>query len=379
MPLEGELLVRIRSRRGRVIHAEVRAERPRVASRLFPGRLAREAAPLARSLFAVCGRSQAIAAQAAGEAIRGEPAEAAERRARERRIAAETLVEHAWRLLVDAPRLAGREPAIAALAEGRRALAPFLADTKDMPRATEALDWSRGTLLGRDPADFLAIDSLDAFREWLRWCATPVAGTCAQLLADDPGLGASDVGLLAPGSDAWIGRPLADAIDDDSDFDAHPHLDGIPRETGPLARVVDHPLAAAAIGAWGRGFGARLVARLVESAALLDALAGKAAGHPATRPLEARHGAATTGAAAAISWVETARGLLVHRVALDGERIASYRIVAPTEWNFHPDGAFARGARDLAGGDAGTIEARVRRLVGSLDPCVAVRYEASHA
>jgi hypothetical protein len=39
--------------------------------------------------------------------------------------------------------------------------------------------------------------------------------------------------------------------------------------------------------------------------------------------------------------VETARGLLMHEIALDGERIADYFIVAPTEWNFHPQGPTA--------------------------------------
>ena len=79
-----------------------------------------------------------------------------------------------------------------------------------------------------------------------------------------------------------------------------------------------------------------------------------------------------------MGWAETARGLVTHRVAIEGERVARYRIVAPTEWNFHPEGAFAQGARGLHG-DSTAIEGRVRRLVASLDPCVAVRYEARHA
>jgi uptake hydrogenase large subunit len=66
-------------------------------------------------------------------------------------------------------------------------------------------------------------------------------------------------------------------------------------------------------------------------------------------------------------------------VTLEGERIARYRIVAPTEWNFHPEGAFARGAMTIPAGDAAQLESDVRWLVASLDPCVGVRYEAGHA
>ena len=376
MPIEGELVVRVESRGGRVTAASARAERPRVADRLFPGRPAHEAAALARSLFALCGRSQAIAAESAVEAIRG-VASPADQRARELRIGAETLLEHAWRLLVDAPQLAGRDPAAAPFALGRRALAPFLDASGDQVAVRDldsVLDWSRAALLGRSPSDFLAIDTLEAFLDWTRWSSTPAASFCARLLSEDPALGASDVALL-PAADGWIPGALAGAIDGDAAFDSRPTLDGTARETGPLARTASHPLLAACTAAWGRGFGARLVARLVESATLL---ASMGTGDPATRP-PARHGAAATGDGAGIAWVETARGLLVHRVALAGESIAAYRIVAPTEWNFHPEGAFARGARNLAAVDDEALEARVRRLVASLDPCVGVRYEASHA
>lgn len=69
--------------------------------------------------------------------------------------------------------------------------------------------------------------------------------------------------------------------------------------------------------------------------------------------------------------VECARGRLVHRVAVAGGRVADYKILAPTEWNFHPEGPLARG---LAGAWVGRETAAVRQsiewLVTALDPCV---------
>ena len=65
-----------------------------------------------------------------------------------------------------------------------------------------------------------------------------------------------------------------------------------------------------------------------------------------------------------------ARGTLLHRVELDGDRIARYVIVAPTDWNFHPPGAFVH---ELGGSPARTrAEAGMaaRRLALALDPCV---------
>ena len=40
--------------------------------------------------------------------------------------------------------------------------------------------------------------------------------------------------------------------------------------------------------------------------------------------------------------VDTARGLLLHAVAVDAHgQVADWRILPPTAWNFHPEGAWA--------------------------------------
>jgi coenzyme F420-reducing hydrogenase alpha subunit len=369
MAIEGELVVRVASASGRVTRATASAERPRVAGRLFPGRAASEVPALAGALFAICGRSQAITSEAAIELARGQSPAPRARNARDVRIAAETIHEHAWRLLVDWPKLAGQAPAVALLAQGRRVLAPLLeaCEGEDVgPARDEAIIWARDAIYGGPHASFLALDTIDGLRRWMVSAATPVATLAQDLLADRAPLGASDVGFLPFGADRWVERALAPAIDGDAGFDDVPHLQGAARETGPLARMAGHPLADAAIRAWGKGVGARFVARLLETAAALEAFGG-------------RHGAVALGEDSAIAWVDTARGLLVHRVQVEGERIAAYRIVAPTEWNFHPDGAFTRGALALAADDAARLESSVRWIVASLDPCIGVRYEARHA
>jgi hypothetical protein len=369
MAIEGELVVRIATASGRVTRAQARSERPRVAGRLFAGRATAEVPALAGALFAICGRSQAIAAESAIEAARGIAPADARRNARDIRIAAETIHEHAWRLLVDWPKLAGRAPEIEALAQGRRVLAPLLEAGEGAavtPARDAVIDWARETLFGRPHAAFLAIDTLDGLRNWTDTAATPVAALAADLIAQRAALGASDVAFLPFGTDRWVERALAPAIDADAGFDDVPHWQGEARETGSLARMAGHPLTDAAIRAWGRGVGARFVARLVETAAALEAFGG-------------RHGAVALGAGEGVAWVDTARGLLVHRVGVEGERIGAYRIVAPTEWNFHPQGAFTRGALALEANDAARLEQDVRWLVASLDPCIGVRYEVGHA
>jgi coenzyme F420-reducing hydrogenase alpha subunit len=72
-----------------------------------------------------------------------------------------------------------------------------------------------------------------------------------------------------------------------------------------------------------------------------------------------------------LAQVQAARGLLVHRVAIQAGRVADYRILAPTEWNFHPQGAAALGLATLPDADDATLRRMAGLFVTALDPCVA--------
>jgi Ni,Fe-hydrogenase I large subunit len=78
-------------------------------------------------------------------------------------------------------------------------------------------------------------------------------------------------------------------------------------------------------------------------------------------------GALPLGDGQAIAWCEMARGLLLHWVQLDDHhRVQDYRVLAPTEWNFHPDGALAQALTQLDPTDA----AAAWCLASAYDPCV---------
>jgi coenzyme F420-reducing hydrogenase alpha subunit len=84
------------------------------------------------------------------------------------------------------------------------------------------------------------------------------------------------------------------------------------------------------------------------------------------------------GNGAGIAWVETARGLLMHCVAGNGGRVLDYRVVAPTEWNFHANGALVQGLRGMTAASANEAMSKAERLVQSLDPCVAYEITVRH-
>jgi coenzyme F420-reducing hydrogenase alpha subunit len=68
--------------------------------------------------------------------------------------------------------------------------------------------------------------------------------------------------------------------------------------------------------------------------------------------------------------VATARGMLVHRLTLEGERVSGYRIVAPTDRHFAPDGEAARCFESLVGLARDAAERQVKLLALGFDPCV---------
>ena len=118
-----------------------------------------------------------------------------------------------------------------------------------------------------------------------------------------------------------------------------------------------------------------MVARLVELAMTLEELASA----PGTEPAPARIQTLPLGSGEGLAAVQTARGLLLHRARLADGQVMDYQIVAPTEWNFHPDGALVRGLSGLAVDDEPALELRARVAVQALDPCVGCRIEVGHA
>ena len=90
-------------------------------------------------------------------------------------------------------------------------------------------------------------------------------------------------------------------------------------------------------------------------------------------------GSQSLGKGVGIAWVETARGLLMHRVASDGSRIIDYRTIAPTEWNFHANGALVQGLRGMPAASGAVARSKAEWLVQSLDPCVAYEIRVQQA
>ncbi|QDF99373.1 hypothetical protein CJ010_23955 [Azoarcus sp. DD4] len=337
------------------------------AAQLLVGRSPAEAVALVPRLFALCGCAQGTAARLACAAALGEPG-AADAAATERELAAEAAHEHLWRLLLDWPPLFGLQPRRNRYAELHR-------------RLVRPLDADSAYALGGDLLDLVARELLAGFFRALREPRNlaefvdhaAAGGDLGSILAEMIGIGAAEapaggVCPLLPALTAaqWIehlgGLP-------DAAFCRQPMLDDAPAETGPLARHAASPLVALLLGQ-GHRISARLFAKVLDVADC-----GSRLRRPLAAEVPALADAVSPAPGLGLACVETARGVLLHAVRIENDRIADYAICAPTEWNFHPGGAFVREGGGWRTASADTARLRLQALALALDPCVGFRVE----
>lgn len=296
----------------RVVAAQVVSQRPQVA-RVLKGRQADAAAKLVPLVFSLCARAQGVAARLALAAARGD--ESWPRLDPD--IVREVMREHLWRWLLDLPVLLG--------------MPPLRDQFTSVVRAVDAGHGETVQALLATPELTRLIESIMALEQPVQQASALLHIDSAQSsLTDWPRLG--DELCHTP---TWRGQAT---------------------ETGAYARSAGTPLSINGV------FAARWLARLSE----LEAWARGAQGIGAGGTASATPVAPGVGRAL----VETARGLLMHEVVLEGERVEDYRIVAPTEWNFHPQGPLSGWLIGRHCSDAAELHRFAAHAVAALDPCV---------
>lgn len=300
----------LRVQPGRPRPHNLHSTRPELVGRLATGLPADRLPAVLGSLFSLCGHAHRLCAGMAVDAACGAPCDADDGS-----LERETLREHLRRIWLDWPRLLGGGPVDLGL-------------LSRCPAHGVTGPWLAQAVFGV-PAS-----------HWLRaWVADPAAWLSDWAASHDT----LPARLLHAVRDlAQVPIEAAPALRvDDAVADA-------PRETGPWTRL--HTTEPPPADAWQR-LGSRLaeIARLSVGQQALD------------------RGARLRADGEAVAWVEMARGLLIHRLRLDADgRVAACRVFAPTDWNFHPDGAVARALESMSPCD----ERRVGVLMAAYDPCV---------
>ncbi|MGF6737129.1 hydrogenase maturation factor HoxV/HupK [Paraburkholderia atlantica] len=321
--------------------------RPPLAAALLRGQPVATAPARLSSLFSLCGLAHRLCAElavgAAGAAVEHKRDDVTNA-AHAAMLMRETLAVHLRCMWTDWPvRLAAAAPRT-------------LPDVESI----DSSDWLERHVLGMPAKKWLAHWTDDPRGCLAAWCAR-AATFPARLLAacrtHADTMRATPRPLII---DETRLSELAVAIAESPVFAHAPVQRGLPAETGVWTRS-DDPRALEYDTPW-----LRIGARVAEVARLTTGDGG---------PSALRFGARASAPGEALGWCEMARGVLLHWVRLapdDAARIEDYRVVAPTEWNFHGQGTLARALSrlDPACGD-GTFAARVGAWMGAFDPCVA--------
>ena len=366
-------------RDGRVAAVSLIPRRPDPVERLAVGRTSTEAIRLFASLFSLCPEAHCLAASQALAAAAGMAMAPGVLNRQEARRELEIIKEHTLNLLLQQPAADSRlaqglvtgYSALRAALGGPRihgpAETPPAVDTAAAQAALDAWEKMLQALCGEfwrwpDP-------DLDALQHWQARRDSPAARLLHRHAQPGwPAFGRCTAALLPPLPPAclesWLSGQPAEL--------ATPTWEGRTRETGSYARQAETPLIRDARAGHGNGLYTRTLARLVELKALFHSVRLRLA-HDATPASPRPKQDGGTG----LAQTEASRGRLIHRAELARGRVSSYRILAPTEWNFHPLGLLNSA---LTGVPATTeLPAQIDALLRAVDPCVDFRLTLDHA
>ena len=383
---EGELTIEL-AREGAVVAAvSIGSSRPLQAAGIFRGKTAEETLKMLPLLYSVCGTAQAQASALAIEQALGLASAPAVVAAREMLLWLETAREHLWRIMIDWPALLQEQsakqrlgPLMRLLPDARRALfadaeaflpgAVLALDTALIAQVLETLEVSlQREVFGCSSGQWLSMTEPDAIEAWIDRGLTPAARLLRRLQENGwADMGASRVAALPLLDNALLSRRFS--ADDAVDFISRPTWQGQVYETTPLARQLERRPIAEMAASHGNGLATRLLARLSELAQIpadlrrrLDRLGSTADNVTAEVPAVA--------SGSGLAQVEAARGRLIHRVELRQGEVQRYQILAPTEWNFHPQGVLAQGFTTLRADDPEDLRWLCALLINAVDPCV---------
>lgn len=339
----------------------VGASRPQGLTRMFVGRRPEEAPALAGQVFSLCGFAQSVASRLAVLNAADLPINDEERLGAGAGLLAERIFETLRALVLQWP-LPLRQAVAAAAGKHLR----------------EALGASQAIIM-QAKAGSIDRAHFEAAAARLKGAATalgvpheggmPMTGTaCAAMLRDieqDTVFAGRSPDPLTAAEDAEVVARLCT----EARYGSMPHLPGRVIETGAYARV-------GFSGSSGGGHLAqRLRARMQDVRNSLNQLAaGDALDWAALASSGPTPGTGGYGA------VECARGRLYHQAEIGADgTLSAYRILAPTEWNFHPAGPFVETLLSSPIGTDGAAMRSVSLLAALFDPCVAFEVQVREA
>jgi hypothetical protein len=381
--IEGKIVINIHSEirgEGRV---SVCSQRQVHASQVMVGKTVEQTLSLIPLMFNVCGIAQSRASLLAVQRAINISSDTHHEIARDMLVLVESAREHLYRILLDWPKLFGKSvnpkalPALGQLiTDFKNALfesgdafslhSRLQFDAAQLRSLIDNLDdYLNQHIFQMETADWLKIRDIEGLNQWTN-NNDGIAASSVHMICEDgwSSQGYSDSSALPPLST----RELIKRFESDQNrhFIEQPDWKGKVYETTSFIRQSHHPL----IGLLKREFHntliTRWVARLVELARIPQQLSVmrdqliQSESSP-LKPVDEQIG---------LAQVEAARGRLIHHLKISDNHISSYQILAPTEWNFHPQGLICKSLTNTSTRNPLKLDRLARLLINAIDPCV---------
>ena len=382
MTLAGAIDIQLYHSSGTVTGVQIASTRPDTVAQVFIGKTPEQLLDTVPLLFTLCGNAQAYAALSACRAALGLATEPDLDAARNLLVQLETLREHAWRILLDWPGFVGVDPdkkALAALLKFDVLFKRYLFKNGEAFKLDSRLDIDATQLTdliaelealidvsifnGR-LADFQMLSGESQLQDWLQQNDALPAHLLNYLYKRNWAASGQNAMACLPPLDA---EALNRQMQERATFSRMPGWQGRCFETTLLNRQLSQPLIADLRSRYGNGLMVRMLARLLEIALIPSQL--KQLLMQITDP-SALSAMTAANDGLGLSQIQAARGLLIHRLELRQGRVYDYRLVAPTEWNFHPDGVVVQSLKHLQAESLNDLRRQAELLINAIDPCV---------
>lgn len=388
MSAEGKVSVKLNVADGRVSSVSLKSTRPLHLPQVMVGRTAQESVHTVSLLYRICGEAQSSASVQAIESAKGITPDMDKQWVRKQLLNMEIVREHVWRILLDWPVAQGGQPDRQAMADimelanrwqklldprqqayqiGLNQTAVDREQVKELCAKCE--DMLSRTIFSMPIDQWLTLNSATDILLWAAEEKTEAGSFLHGIVNRNwASLGQSGVRGLPDIDEQEIERLLTG--NDIEAFISEPLLEGVPYESTSFSRCESSALITDLGNRFGNGLLTRFVAVLLEVALTMVEMRSEVGESP-------DNSATIKSGGSGVGVVEAARGRLIHRVHLKDDRVGSYQIVAPTEWNFHPHGALIEGLKNLNASDREGLEQQAHLLVYAMDPCVGYSLEVN--
>jgi hypothetical protein len=382
MSLNGELSIQLNlAKQGEKFHfnkIDINLARPNLAPKMLVGQTPECAVERITQLMTVCQHAQTAAAKLAlGYQLTDEEILA---------IEYENIEQGFWRLVIDLPKLLEIEFPLSAFLKLRQAINQ---QQKEQIKLTAEQLFLQLCQLSSNEFAHLSNTSLSC---WLNESDSVMAHCLRQvalLIPATPAMsnvaGGHDKSrngkenkpsLLAAFPDEALLTTIGNLLQAEEGFYQAPSLNKQSCETGSLSVMQDHPLFALLLT---QGTVGRFVSRLLYIAQKIKSVGENSSKSNISGCFSLQKTAGKDGENFSLGWVQTARGLLIHLANILADKVSQYFIVAPTEWNFHPEGTLNKTLIHSHFSSTQFCEKAVKLAILALDPCIEFNVGVAHA